>query len=260
MIEALTSVKNPLVQRMRTLKSAKGREAEGQMLIEGEKMIREALGAGLVPGDVLIDEGILAQLNDLIKMLETAGAKLYQVPYRILEAVSDTVTPSGVCASFTPPKKLDLSQPPARIVALDGVQDPGNAGTIWRTADAAGFGGMLLGAGSAEPTNPKVVRATMGSCFRLPAQKVPDLAQALAQLKADGYQIVATSLDGQDIYQRDALGEKIVLVIGSEAHGIRADVLALSDVRLKLPMRGGAESLNAAVAAGIILYELTRGI
>ena len=257
MLDLITSTKNPLVQRFKSLQTRRGREVENAFLVEGEKLIREALFAGLVPGVALVEQGRAEALAALVSMAEADGAQMYPVARHVLEAACDTQTPSGICCMFAPPVALDLAHPPARLVALDGIQDPGNAGTIWRTADAAGFEGMLFGGGSADALSPKVVRGAMGSSFRVPATQVV-LADTLAALRMQGYDVVITSLSGDDIYARVPMGERFVLVIGSEARGVSAAVDALATVRVKLPMRGGAESLNAAVAAGIVMYELTR--
>ena len=255
MLDTITSTKNPLVARFKSLRTKRGREEAGVFLVEGEKMIKEALEAGLLPREALIEKPLAPEI---IKELEKMGAKIYPVQRHVLEACCDTMTPSGACCSFSPPKPLDQGNPPKFLIALDGLQDPGNAGTIWRTADAAGFEGMIFGEGCADALAPKVVRGTMGSAFRIPVAQVECLADALHAFRESGYEIVVTSLLGEDIYRRGPLGGKFVLVIGSEAHGVSEAVNALATVRLKLPMRGGAESLNAAVAAGIIMYELTR--
>ncbi len=151
-------------------------------------------------------------------------------------------------------------RPPDRIVALDGVQDPGNLGAVWRTADAAGFQALIAGPGCADPLSPKAQRAAMGSGFRIPFARTDDLPGALAELEGRGYAVVAAALDGAPFYDRPPLGDRFVLVIGSEAHGVSRPVLARATLTLKLPMRGGAQSLNAAVAAGIMMYELCRGL
>ncbi len=256
-MERLDSVKNPLIQRLRALKTQEARAAERLFLVEGEKLIREAVEV-LTPEAALFSEGL--DFGGLPELLRARGARTFTVPARVLEAVSDTRTPQGACAAFGFPTPLDLQNPPDRIVALDGVQDPGNLGTIWRTADAAGFQALIAGAGCADPFSPKVQRAAMGSGFRVPVAKTEDLADALSSLAEEGFAIIATSLDGAPFYERAPLPEKIVLVIGSEAHGISPTVAAAATVSLKLPMRGGAQSLNAAVAAGIIMYELCRDI
>ena len=149
---------------------------------------------------------------------------------------------------------------PDRLVALDGVQDPGNVGTIWRTCDAAGIQGLLLTGECADPFSPKVQRAAMGSGFRVGARMCDDLAEELSALQARGYAVIASSLQGEPFCEALPRPDRFVLVIGNEARGVSAAVQALSDVRVRLPMRGGAESLNAAVAAGIMMYELTRGM
>ncbi len=257
MLDLITSSKNALVTRLKSLSARRGRDQEGLFLVEGDKLIREALEAGLRPHDALIEQGRENQFADVIRMLGVRGARVHPVQPHVLAAACDTTTPNGACCAFEPPETLDLQNPPDRLIALDGLQDPGNCGTIWRTADAAGFQGMLFGAGSADPLSPKVVRGAMGSSFRLLAAQA-DMPAALEDLKRQGYDIVITSLSGDDIYERPQIKDRFALVIGSEARGVSQAVDELSTVRLKLPMRGGAESLNAAVAAGIIMYELTR--
>ncbi len=253
-MERITSAKNPVVRELKSLRERKGREASGRFLVEGEVMLREAVRCGLTVRDVLAEEDRAALAGEL----EALGARAYLAPRSLIEAVCDTRTPQGVCASFDLPAPLALDAAPARIVALDGVQDPGNVGTIWRTADAAGFSGILFGGGCADPLSPKVQRAAMGSGFRVPFMLAEDLPAALLALKARGWAVLASDLKGEDFYSRPDAGERFILVIGSEAHGISAATRAAADALVKLPMRGGAESLNAAVAAGIMMYEMTR--
>ncbi len=253
-MDHITSVKNPIVKELRALRERKGREASGRFLVEGEVMIREALKCGLVIHDVLAEEGFIPLAGEL----SAAGADAFVVPRSLLESVSDTRTPQGICASFELPEALPLVHAPDRVVALDGVQDPGNVGTIWRTADAAGFQGLLLGAGCADPLSPKVQRSAMGSGFRLPFMQAGDLPAALTELRQKGWTVIASDLRGSDFYSQPAPGDRFVLVIGSEAHGISDATRAAAGLLVKLPMRGGAESLNAAVAAGIMMYELTK--
>ncbi len=253
-METITSAKNPTIKTLKALATRKGREASGRFLVEGEVMLREALKCGLRIHDVLADEGSAA----LAAELEAHGARAYAVPRSLLEAVCETRTPQGVCASFDLPAPLPLSDAPARIVALDGVQDPGNVGTIWRTADAAGFSGILFGGACADPLSPKVQRAAMGSGFRVPFMTAEDLPAALEALKARGYAVLASDLNGADFYHRPDPGARFTLVIGNEARGISVATREAATALVKLPMRGGAESLNAAVAAGIMMYEMMR--
>ena len=253
-MDKITSAKNPRVQRLRDLKSARVRREEKRILVEGEVMIREALSCGLRLEDAAADEGCAAFAREL----EARGLPVMQVNRSLLESICETRTPQGVCAAFEAPRPLAVAELPERIVALDGVQDPGNVGTIWRTADAAGFGAVIFGRGTADGYSPKVQRAAMGSGFRLAQLVADDLAQTLMQLRGRGYRVIASLLDGEPFFERGDLGEKYVLVIGNEARGISDAVRAQADVRLKLPMYGGAESLNAAVAAGIMMYDLVR--
>ncbi len=253
-MERITSAKNPLIRSMKSLRERKGRQEQGRFLVEGEVMLREAVKCGLAIRDLLAAEDRAGDAAPFI----AAGARAYAVPEELLQAVCDTKTPQGICASFDLPAPLPLESAPKRIVALDGTQDPGNVGTIWRTADAAGFEGLLLGAGCADPLSPKVQRAAMGSGFRLPFMAADDLPAALNALKDKGWSVIASDLRGADFYRRSDPGERFVLVIGNEARGISDATREAATMLLKLPMRGGAESLNAAVAAGIMMYELMR--
>ena len=253
-MDRITSAKNPAVQRLRALKDAKARRESGLFLVEGEVMIREALGCGLKLIELAAEEAHADFAQEIC-----GGARGFIVTRSLLETICDTRTPQGVCAAFEVPEAVRIEDLPERIVALDGVQDPGNLGTIWRTADAAGFQALLLGAGGADPLSPKVQRASMGSGFRVPFCAAPELAEALTVLRQRGYRVFASDLHGEDFYARPDAGERFVLVIGNEARGISDAVRDAADCRVKLPMRGGAESLNAAVAAGIMMYELMRG-
>ncbi len=253
-MDKITSAKNPIIKGLRSLNQRKGRLNQGRFLVEGEKMILEALGCGLTIREALAEEG----REDFAFQLEEEGARAYIVPKELLSTVCDTVTPQGVCASFDIPSPLPLDEAPKLIVALDGVQDPGNLGTIWRTADAAGFGALLLGAGCADPLSPKVQRSAMGSGFRVPFMLTDDLPGTLVEMRQQGYNAVVSDLRGDDFYSRPDPGDRFILVIGNEARGISDATREQADIRVRLPMRGGAESLNAAVAAGILMYGLTE--
>ena len=253
-MEHITSAKNPTIRELKSLSTRKGREAAGRFLVEGEVMLREALKCGLRIREALADEASAA----LAEEFAAAGARAFVVPRSLLESVCETKTPQGVCASFDLPQPLPIEAAPSRLVALDGVQDPGNVGTIWRTADAAGFTGILFGEGCADPLSPKVQRAAMGSGFRVPFLLSQDLPAALTGLRARGYAVLASDLRGADFYARPDAGERFTLVIGNEARGISDATRAAASALVRLPMRGGAESLNAAVAAGIMMYELMR--
>ena len=252
-METITGTGNPLVKRLKALTDAKGRKQAGAFLVEGAVMINEALSSGLTPIEALSETE-----NATVSALINAGALVRLCAKNVLESACDTKTPQGICASFRLPENNFIAPSARRLLALDGVQDPGNMGTILRTADAAGFEGAYLSGICADVFSPKVQRAAMGSGFRIPAPRV-NLPETLARLKVKGFKIVVSALDGLPLYENDVSGEeKLVLVIGNEAKGVSGEVQALADIKLKIPMRGRAESLNAAVAAGILMYEMTK--
>ena len=250
----ITSAKNPLIKNLRGLREHSERVARGRILVEGEVMIREALKCGLLIHDLIADEKHEAFAEEM----QSAGANVHLVNRNLLESVCETKTPQGVCADFDAPAATAIESLPDILIALDGVQDPGNLGTIWRTADAAGFQGLLIGNGSADPLSPKVLRSAMGSGFRIPFAETKNIVWALESLRARGYTLMASDLSGSDFYTRENPGKKLVLIIGNEAHGISEAVRDCADMRVKLPMRGGAESLNAAIAAAILMYDIMR--
>ena len=246
-VERLTSLKNPQVQLWRSLKDRKARREHGLFLVEGRKSVEEALSSGF-PAEALLLREDTAEQGALPE-----NVKKYLLPEHVMAAVCDTRTPQGIAAVM---RHREIPVEGRRLVALDGVQDPGNVGTIIRTADAAGLDGVLLSPDCADPYSPKVLRATMGSVFHIPVAVVEDLPGALTELKAKGLPVISSQLDGTPFSGWKAGEEGFVLVIGSEGNGVSPAVRALATVRLRLPMRGRAESLNAAVAAGIMMYQL----
>lgn len=254
-MQTITSMQNPQALFWRGLRTRKARQEAGLFWVEGVKMVSEALALPQRAKALLVD---MERQGDFQVLLTSASCPTYAVSPHILGAVCDTKTPQGVAALVALPEDVPLSDLGPLLVALDGVQDPGNVGTILRTADAAGFSGALLSEGCADLYSPKCLRATMGSIFRLPALCPPGLPDALARLKEAGYSILSGELHGAPFYERGNVGPRLCLVIGSEGSGVSPEVSALATHRLALPMRGGAESLNAAVAAGIMMYDLTN--
>ena len=212
-------------------------------------MVREALASSFPVRTVLLREGFRPDFP------VPENVPCFVISESVFNSVCDTKTPQGVAAVLSPESK-EASGP--RLLALDGVQDPGNVGTIIRTADAAGFDGILFSPDCADLFSPKVLRSTMGSIFRLGFSFPSSLPEALEKLKKNGFSILSSQLDGDPFYERDAVSASFVLVIGNEGNGVSDAVKAVATHRLCLPMRGGAESLNAAVAAGIMMYDLTR--
>ena len=251
MTEHITSLKNPRVTTWKSLKDRKGRRETGCFLVEGRKMVEEAIASAFPVEAVLVADDRLGEFA------LPAQLPLYTMPAHVLAAVCDTKTPQGVAAIV---RVTEVPLKGRRFVALDGVQDPGNVGTIIRTADAAGFDGVLLSQQCADVFSPKVLRATMGSVFRMGVRVTDDLPGLLGRMAEEGASVLSSQLDGEPFYRRSPLNERFVLVIGSEGNGVTDEVRAIATHRVRLPMRGGAESLNAAVAAGIMMYELTRDL
>ena len=249
MTEHITSLKNAKVTTWKSLKDRKGRKETGCFLVEGRKMVEEALASAFSIDAILVDADRAAEFS------LPRHIPVFTMPSHVLAAVCDTKTPQGIAAVV---RMADVQLTGSRLVAMDGVQDPGNVGTIIRTADAAGFDGVILSTQCADVFSPKVLRATMGSIFRMGIRVTEDLPGVLAELVQEGASVLSSQLDGEPFYQRSPLKERFVLVIGSEGNGVTDEVKAVATHKVKLPMRGGAESLNAAVAAGIMMYALTR--
>lgn len=246
-MEHITSLKNPKVAAWKALKDRKGRRESGCFLVEGRKMVEEALASAFDVETVLVQEGM--ELPDGLTM------PVYELPAHVLAAVCDTKTPQGIAAVVRMKEQSALGK---HIVVLDGVQDPGNVGTIIRTADAAGMDGVLLSNQCADVFSPKVLRATMGSIFRMSLRTTDDLPGELTKLREKGYSILSSQLDGTSFYERQGVAERFALIIGNEGNGVSEQVQQTATHRVRLPMRGGAESLNAAIAAAIMMYELMR--
>lgn len=250
--ERITSRSNPLVTRLRKLNSKRScRREEGVFCGEGPKLLAEALKWGAKLETVICVEGVgLPELPEHIRVVE--------VPDGLLTAVADTETPQGVVftcrgEALALPDKLEGN----RYLILDGVQDPGNVGTIWRTADAFGADGLILCSGCADPWSPKTVRATMGAVFRLPVYEAT-LEEAAERLSAAEIPLYATALreDTEDV--RELSLSRAAVIIGSEGRGVSNLALELCQKTVKIPMTQRCESLNAAVAASVVLWEMAR--
>lgn len=261
----ITSVQNPLVKRLCHLHERKGREASGTFLVEGVHLVEEALRSGAEIMTLLYEEekGIdpvcyraLQNRDDEIEVIPVSVA--------VMEKLSETKTPQGIVAEVKKQQHdwssllEEMRDRPVLVLLLDGISDPGNLGTILRTAEAAGADAVVLGNGSVDLYNGKVVRATMGALFRLPVFTCP-LTEAADQLKALGGTLLVTSLgEGTERYDRVAYRGKVGIVIGNEARGVSAELLQAATQLVHIPLYGAAESLNAAVATGIMLYEAQR--
>ena len=258
MMDTITSLQNPQVKLWRGLnRSRAARVDAGLFLAEGEHMAGEALKEKKAR-TLLIDCGVRDKYAALADAASNQGILVHLLSSHVMESLCDAKTPQGVIAVCDYPKGDMPEHPGDLIAALDGVQDPGNVGAILRTMDAAGFACLLMDDKTADPFSPKALRATMGAVFRVPAVRCIRLAETLRALKEKGYEIAAGDLHGQDFFHRGKAKDKICVVIGNEGQGVSPAVLAECTMRLKIPILGGAESLNAAVAGSIMMYDFVR--
>lgn len=255
-MELITSKNNASVTSAAKLSDKKYRERTGTFAFEGIKLFREAKAAGADIKQIFVTEAAY----------EKYRADFGGVEERLLTLVTDAVyeklsfenAPQGVfcVAAYFSPKKAEET---SFVVLLDGVADPGNFGAVLRSADAFGVDAVYAGAGSADLYNPKTVRACMGSIFRVDVCRSNDLAVEVLRLREDGFRIYATALDScsEDIRRVDFTG-KIGFVIGNEGHGVSRSVLDACTGSVIIPMSDGPESLNAAVASGVVMWEAAR--
>ncbi|RNA70281.1 TrmH family RNA methyltransferase [Alteribacter keqinensis] len=248
-MERIESPKNPKIKAWKKLHTKRGREKSVLFFIEGRHLIEEALKANLPFVELIIREG-----EEMPKEWKAADVKPVEVTARVMKELSETETPQGFAAVCELPENVNIPLETGQFLFLDRIQDPGNMGTIIRTAHAAGVTGIVYSEGTADPYNSKVIRSTQGSLFHIPVQKM-DLQEAIALCKENGVPVFGTSFDGST-YSAIEPQQKFALLLGNEGQGIDEELLAQTDHNLYIPLYGGAESLNVSVAAGILLYHL----
>jgi TrmH family RNA methyltransferase len=237
------------------MKKAKLRKEEGSFVVEGIKMAAEAVLLERVEKIYATERGFEALVERLERQPE---CPVELVSEQVFSGISDTVSPQGVLAlvgmvSYSLDRMMESEN--ANLLFLEEVRDPGNLGTIFRTAECAGVNGIVLSSGCVDVYNPKVVRATMGAVFRMPFVCVEDFIGVIEETKRHGVRIFGASLLGErDFFEEDFRG-KTGVVIGNEANGMSKEAEKAADVLVRIPMEGGAESLNASMAAGVMMYE-----
>lgn len=248
----ITSKDNSKIKEIKKLKEKKYRKTA--FIVEGIKMLKEAISEKAEIDTIIIRED--TELD--FKLDSELEKKVIHVTKNVFETISDVVSPQGVLVVIN--KKIDdnkISKHVDYILALDGIQDPGNLGTIIRTADSANIKQILVSKDTVDSYSPKVVRSTMGAIYRVKIIECEDLAKTLKSLQTTGFEIVTTDLHtDKSIY--DMNYNKKIVVIGNEANGVTPEIRELSNYRVKIPMLGKTESLNAAVATGIMIYEYVR--
>ena len=254
----ITSKDNEIIKHIRKLKEKKERDISNEFIVEGIKMLEEAINEGADIKTVVVCDDCLGNSKIATDLLyEIAKENIIYVPEKIFKLISDVKTPQGILAVIKKVDTLKIEYKDDLFLILDNIQDPGNLGTIIRTADSINLKQIIVPKGSADPYNPKVVRSSMGAIFRVKVIDVDDLDETIKEMKKNKIKVLATDLrTDKSIY--DVSYEKSAIVIGNEANGVSEKVLELADERIKIPMSGKTESLNAAVATGIILYNAVR--
>ena len=259
----IESKDNKLIKLVKSL-NQKSTEKKKAFFIEGFKFVKEAvLSPWAVNAVLLSDSFISGSSGDEWAEVPKRGLNIYNLPDRLFKELTDTENPQGIMAvveqrNQTPNNLKELFKAPNMFVLLDGIRDPGNMGTIIRTADSAAFNGVILTKDCVDIYNPKVVRAAAGSILHISCIQADDIEEVFNILKSNGVKIYSAVMSGTDSCYQLHLSENIVLVIGNEANGVSPAVLEMSDGSVYIPMLGSAESLNASVAAGILIYEAAR--
>ncbi len=254
----ITSAQNQKIKQVRLLVSKrKEREAAGLYIAEGIRLVEEALGHAEDCAYLLWSAPLSDRAETLIKGFTEKGVPVEEIDPRLMDSIAGTDSPQGVLAVMRM-KTLPLPAKADFIILADGIQDPGNLGTLFRTAAAANANAVLLMPGCADAYSPKVIRSGMGSHFRLPIVKT-DWDEARKWLRSmPGMRVLAADSDGGISCWETDLKGPAAIIIGSEGYGPCAEALDLADARILIPMPGKIESLNAGIAAGILIFEVVR--
>jgi TrmH family RNA methyltransferase len=267
-VERITSRKHALVTAFR--EAARGRAAREHILLDGLHLVHEALKSAVTLDVVAIDRARLAAddraLAEVADAAAVSGARLVEVPTPVMQAMSPASTPSGVVAlaRLSDRSVSDVvtgrrsAGAHALCVALVDLQDPGNVGAIVRAAEAGGADGVVACGATADPFGWKALRGAMGSTFRLPIARTPEVAVPLAAMRDAGLSLVATSPKAGAVLWDADFRSSVAILVGGEGAGLSPDVVALADRQVRIPMIAPVESLNAAVAAAVIIYEVSR--
>ena len=252
-----SSANGKVKQVMNLIKKAKARNESGLFVAEGLRIFKE------IPRDqidsIFVSESFLKE-EERKHLID--GMKYEVLTDEVFQVMSDTKTPQGILAlvkqhAYTPEDLIHVPGP-AFLMILENIQDPGNLGTIIRAGEGAGITGVLMNSTTADIYNPKVIRSTMGSVFRVPFAYTDDLTASILQLKKKGIKLYAAHLDGRNNYEKEDYTVDTGFLIGNEANGLTEDTAGLADAYIKIPMMGSVESLNAAVAASVLMFETAR--
>jgi TrmH family RNA methyltransferase len=253
-ITMITSLTNPRIKAAKALQQRRQREREGLILVEGLRLVGDALAAGLAP-QTLFYTADATKAERGAALIDAAGRQAEEVSEAVLASIAETVTPQGIVAVFPLPV-LPWPATPTLLLVCDELRDPGNLGTLARAAAGAGADGILLPKGTVDPWNGKALRASMGALFRLPVRA--GLAWAEVEVALTGLQVRLAEASGSISYDQADWTQPSALIIGGEAAGASQAAAARADQRIAIPLAHEVESLNAAMAGSIILFEARR--
>ncbi|MDD6795226.1 MAG: RNA methyltransferase [Clostridiaceae bacterium] len=253
----IESKDNKIFKEAKKLKDRRGRNKSSKYIIEGFRLVEEAFKAGLEIDYLLLSGEGKEKFDSFLGNYSNEYLKIYEISENLLKELCSTEKPQGIVAVVAM-KKADYSKKGDFYLLCDKVQDPGNLGTIIRTAHAAGVDGIILTKGTVDVYNDKTIRSTMGSLFHVPIIMDTEDNQFTKELLSEGFSLLATSLEGdKDFFEEDLRG-KVIVSVGNEGNGVSEEIYSLADKKVKVPMPGGAESLNVAIATSVILYEKVR--
>lgn len=250
----ITSLQHDKVKYVRSLSDRKQRIAEGRCAIEGARLIDDALVANVTPDWVICAPRLLPRATDTLRRLQARHIEVIDVSDAVLKACSETETPQGLIAVIKQPR-LDWPRDPHLIVIADRLRDPGNLGTLLRSSAAAGVSGVLLAPETVEAFNPRVVRGAMGAHFRLP---ILEADWVVIADRVRGLNVYVAEADGSHLYTLIDWTRPAALIVGGEAEGTSDAAAKLATARISIPLAREVESLNAAVAASVIMFEAKR--
>lgn len=253
-VDLIQSKDNKLIKEIKKLKERKYRDAHHKFFIEGFRFVEEAFKAKAKVECLLVSQ---TQAEKYMSFLESVSLReKYIVKDNLFRDICNTENPQGMAAVISKPQH-HWNSSEGLFVLTDKVQDPGNMGTIIRTAHAVGAKAVIYSSGTVDPYNEKTLRSTMGSIFYIPVIEDKNL-ELTSQMLSQGYKLVASSLEAEENFYDVKYSNKIIISVGNEGNGISDEVEAMADIKVKIPMPGGAESLNVSVAASIMLYEVLR--
>lgn len=258
--DRITSRENGIVKlAVKLQNSSKARRENELFILEGLRLCADAVLNGYQIESLLVTEEAFEKNKDKIESISISSQKSYIISEELADKISDTKSPQGVMCICRLPSMDVKFKKNGKYVALENTQDPANLGTIARTAEAMGIDGLIVSSSGCDPFSPKAQRAGMGALLRLPVFVVNDFPDKLNTLKRDGFKVYAAVVDhAGELISNVCFNGSCVMLIGNEANGLSADAVNICDCKITIPMKGKAESLNAAAAAAILIWEMTK--